>query len=215
METNSEQQGLLTNAEEGAVMSECFIGSYESTTAGTTRRNVDDVSDSDSDSSLTLNCRYVLATVAVLSVVWTAVLATTSSDTTETNIATELSPFLLGTGLVPPYISKGVPSSPIIDNYFDSDQAPFSLKSPAEVGIDDFIRSADSRPGNVFGTLRRDDAPSYELPKPAMPTNSWYQNLLVGTVNNKQLGAANRVYTIRECNCLALHFVEFVTCKTL
>ena len=66
----------------------------------------------------------------------------------------------------------------------------------------------DSRPGKVFGSLRREDAPSYEfndpnfnvetVPKPAMPTNAWYQSLLVGSVNDGHLGIANRVYTIRE-----------------
>ena len=52
------------------------------------------------------------------------------------------------TGLIPEYVTKGLPSSPAMDKeIFDSDPAPFSLKSPAELGIDDVIRSMDTRPG--------------------------------------------------------------------
>ena len=91
-----------------------------------------------------------------------------------------------------------------------------SIELMEEIGIEDFIRSMDSRPGKVFGSLRREDAPSYEfydpnfnvetVPKPAMPTNAWYQSLLVGSVNDGHLGIANRVYTIRECNCICFTF---------
>mmetsp|Transcript_27019 Transcript_27019/g.45940 ORF Transcript_27019/g.45940 Transcript_27019/m.45940 type:complete len:1169 (-) Transcript_27019:103-3609(-) len=211
MEMKSEQRGLLSTAEEGAVgtgrsSSGSSYQSGESSNSSSRSTTNDDESPSDLVTHVSTR-RYVSATIATLMVAWVAVMKITSSETMEATNDDEQSPFLLGiTGLVPPYKSKGLPSSPSMNNFLDNDPAPFSLKSPAEIGIDDFIRSMDSRPGNVFGSLRREDAPSYEfndpnfnvetVPKPAMPTNAWYQSLLVGSVNDGHLGIANRVYTI-------------------
>ena len=221
MEMKSEQRGLLSTAEEGAVGTgrRSSVSSYqsgESSNSSSRSTTNDDESPSDLVTHVSTR-RYVSATIATLMVAWVAVMKITSSETMEATNDDEQSPFLLGiTGLVPPYKSKGLPSSPSMNNFLDNDPAPFSLKSPAEIGIDYFIRSMDSRPGNVFGSLRREDAPSYEfndpnfnvetVPKPAMPTNAWYQSLLVGSVNDGHLGIANRVYTIRECNCICFTF---------
>ena len=204
MKMKSEQLGLLSTVEEGAAGTRSSVASYQSSSSSCAAESNND---SPSEFSTSITRRHVYATIATLIVAWVAVIKTTSTNTKK---AAKQSPFLLGsTGLVPPYKSKGLPSSPSMnDKYLDSDPAPFSFKSPAEIGIDDYIRSMDSRPGKVFDSLRREDAPSYEfndpnfdvetVPKPAMPTNSWYQSLLVGSVNDGQLGTANRVYTIRE-----------------
>ena len=206
MEMKSEQRGLLSTVEEGAVGTGSSVGSYQSSSSSSSSSAAESTNDeSPSEFSTHSTRRQVYATIATLIVAWVAIIKTTSSS----GDVEQQSPYLLGsTGLVPPYKSKGLPSSPSMNNYLDSDPAPFSLKSPAEIGIEDYIRSMDSRPGKVFGSLRREDAPSYEfndpnfdvetVPKPAMPTNAWYQSLLVGSVNDGQLGIANRVYTIRE-----------------
>lgn len=197
MERNREHQRLLSTVEEGAAYGSS--GSRESI----------DVSASDSSSNHFLFRRYGYAAIVLLIATLTVIKVTYSNNKAAT-AAQQSSKFTFGSmGLVPPYVAKGLPSSPSMDNVFDSDPAPFSLKSPAEVGIDDFIRSMDTRPGKVFGSLRREDAPSYAfyepqfdpeaVPKPAMPTNAWYQSLLVGSVNEGKLDINNRVYTIREC----------------
>lgn len=212
MDLENEQQGLLiSKAEEGASGTGCSVGSYQSassnSSSSTANSNYDEPT---SELSTHLTRRHVYASIATLIVTLVAVMKIAFSNTMEKANDDEQSPFLLGsTGLVPPYKSKGLPSSPYMNNYLDSDPAPFSLKSPAEIGIDDYIRSMDSRPGKVFGSLRREDAPSYEfndpnfdvetVSKPAMPTNAWFQSLLVGSVNDGRLGVSNRVYTIREC----------------
>ena len=212
MELKSEQRGLLSTVEEGVVGIGSSVGSYQSSSPGSSSSDAESNNDdSPFEISTVITRRRVYATIATLLVAWVAIIKTTSSNNTiKAAFDDEQSPYLLGsTGLVPPYRSKGLPSSPSMNNvYLDSDPAPFSLKSPAEIGIDDYIRSMDSRPGKVFGTLRREDAPSYDfndpdfdverVPKPAMPTNAWYQSLLVGSVNDGRLGVANRVYTIRE-----------------
>lgn len=212
MELKSEQRGLLSTVEEGAVGNGSSVVSYQSSSSSSSSSAAKSNND-DSSSELTISLnthRHVYATIATLIVAWVAIAKTASPNTMKAAFDDEQSPYLLGsTGLVPPYKSKGLPSSPSMNNnYLDSDPAPFSLKSPAEIGIDDYIRSMGSRPGKVFGSLRREDAPSYEfndpnfdvetVPKPAMPTNAWYQSLLVGSVNDGRLGIANRVYTIRE-----------------
>jgi hypothetical protein len=210
MEMDSEQRGLLSTAEEGAVGTEGSVGSYESTSSESPSNSASSTNDVSASnfSSTHITRRHLYAVMAALIATWATVIKiASSSNTKEATISDQQSPFLLGsTGLVPPYKRKGLPSSPSLDEIFDSDPAPFSLKSPAEIGIEDFIRSMDSRPGKVFGSLRREDAPSYEfydpnfnvetVPKPAMPTNAWYQSLLVGSVNDGHLGIANRVYTI-------------------
>ncbi len=212
MEMNSEQRGLLSNVEEGAVGNGSSMGSYQRSSPssfGSSAKSNND--DSPFELSTLITRRHVYAAIATLIVAWVAIIKTAPSNTAmKAAFDDEQSPYLLGsTGLVPPYKSKGLPSSPSMNNvYLNSDPAPFSFKSPAEIGIDDYIRSMESRPGKVFGTLRREDAPSYEfndpnfdvetVPKPAMPTNAWYQSLLVGSVNDGRLGIANRVYTIRE-----------------
>ena len=151
---------------------------------------------------------------------------TNTSPFTSTGTSTS---FLLGsTGLVPPYVSKGIPSSPSLGRTFNSDPAPFSLLTPAELGVDTHSRSSDSKPGVVFGSWRHgpprsssalpdssrrtqddqdwtEDNDSYlkdaafvadDVDRSAMPTNSWYQNLLIGSVNEGHLTPANRAYTI-------------------
>lgn len=208
MELKNEEHGLLSNAEEGAGTGS--VGSYQSASSNSSSSSANSVDDGSPSELSTLTHRHVYATIATLIVTWIAVMKIAFSNTMEASNDDEQSPFLLGsTGLVPPYKSKGLPSSPYMNNYLDSDPAPFSLMSPAQIGIDDYIRSMDSRPGKVFGSLRREDAPSYEfndpnfdvetVSKPAMPTNAWFQSLLVGSVNDGRLGVSNRVYTIREC----------------
>ena len=110
--------------------------------------------------------------------------------------------------LVPLYVTRGGddPASPWSDEALDSDPAPFSLTSPARVGVDEYVRSPATRPGDVFGSLRlAGEVPAEErdnvtrIPRrPPLPTNSWYQSLLVGSVSEGRLTEANRVYTLRE-----------------
>ena len=208
-ELKHEKQGLLSTAEEGAAGARCSVGSYQSASSNSPSSYVNSNDNVTPSETSTLTRRHMYATIATLIVTWVAVVKISNTLEASGNDDGQ-SPFLLGsTGLVPPYKSKGLPSSPFMNNYLDSDPAPFSLKSPREIGVDDYIRSMDSRPGKVFGSLSREDGPSYEyddpnfdvetVSKPAMPSNAWFQSLLVGSVNDGRLGISNRVYTIREC----------------
>ena len=122
--------------------------------------------------------------------------------------------YLLGsTGMAPPYVTRGIPSSPALDKKtFNSDPSPFSELTPAELGFHPHARPSSSRPGTVFGSWRHgpqsantDTASSSRLGAglkssagqgAAMPTNAWYQNLLVGSVNEGHLTPNNRAYTV-------------------
>ena len=203
-ERHCEHQRLLCSDEEGG-----YTGSYESIAAAKRRYSQTEVSPSEEASTSFISRRQGYAAIAALIAGWAAVIKIACSNSNnEAVTAAQQSPYLLrSAGLIPEYVTKGLPSSPSMEKeIFDSDPAPFSLKSPAELGIDDVIRSMDTRPGKVFGTLRREDSPSYAfndarfdaetIPKPAMPTNAWYQSLLVGSVNEGHLGPSNRVYTI-------------------
>lgn len=125
------------------------------------------------------------------------------------------STYLLGSsGMAPPYVTRGIPSSPALDKKtFDSDPSPFSDLTPAELGFHPYPRPSSSRPGTVFGSWRhgpqlttttgtslssrlRLGLRSSDSQGTAMPTNAWYQNLLLGSVNEGHLTPNNRAYTV-------------------
>ena len=120
--------------------------------------------------------------------------------------------YLLGsTGMAPPYVTRGIPSSPALDKKtFNSDPSPFSHLTPAELGFHPHARPSSSRPGTVFGSLRYGPQTTTTVSSSrlgvglrssagegaAMPTNAWYQNLLLGSVNEGHLTPNHRAYTV-------------------
>lgn len=110
------------------------------------------------------------------------------------------SSYVLGTGgVVAPYVERGVPNHPLVEDGFNADPEPVSYMSPDDLGLPCHSRSLDSSPGDVFGAWRNGPATNSTgkaTDGPAMPTNAWYQNLLIGSVSDGQLALANRAYTI-------------------
>ena len=132
-----------------------------------------------------------------------------SSGSPPASSSSTFTTYLLGsTGMAPPYVTRGIPSSPALDKKtFNSDPSPFSGLTPAELGFHPHTRPSSSRPGTVFGSWRHgpQSATTGRLgvglkssagERAAMPTNAWYQNLLVGSVNEGHLTPNNRAYTI-------------------
>ena len=144
-------------------------------------------------------------------VVWISPLSSSYASSTSATPSTSSSSYLLGsTGMAPPYVTRGIPSTPsVLDaQRFNSDPSPLSDMSPAELGFPNHVRDKESSPGRVFGSLilggqgsgkgrlgsnRNQDAQTTTVP---LPTNAWYQNLLIGSVNTGQLSPANRAYTV-------------------
>ncbi|RYG64836.1 hypothetical protein EON64_13175 [archaeon] len=58
---------------------------------------------------------------------------------------------------------------------WSSKAAPLSITDPATLGIQPAYRPGDSQPGPAFRTLINRGIP--------LPTNSWYENLLIGPDN--------------------------------
>uniref|UniRef100_A0A7S4SAK7 glucan endo-1,3-beta-D-glucosidase n=2 Tax=Ditylum brightwellii TaxID=49249 RepID=A0A7S4SAK7_9STRA len=102
----------------------------------------------------------------------------------------------------------GVKADSSLANTYPSDPLPFSLIGPDEIGFTTHHRSDDSLPGEVFGSWRHSVGQSKNVKsKPrnenrmkekhaAMPTNMWYENLLIGSINQKRVTENNRAYTI-------------------
>jgi hypothetical protein len=68
---------------------------------------------------------------------------------------------------------------------WSSRSAPFSTVDPRTLGFVGLDRPAESSPGNAFEELIADSKP--------LPTNSWYENLLLGvTTNNPE----NKVFQV-------------------
>lgn len=98
------------------------------------------------------------------------------------------SSYVLGTGgVVAPYVERGVPNHPLVEDGFNADPEPVSYMSPDDLGLPCHSRSLDSGPGDVFGAWRNGPATNSTgkaTDGPAMPTNAWYQNLLIGSVSD-------------------------------
>ena len=133
-----------------------------------------------------------------------------SSGSPPASSSSTFTTYLLGsTGMAPPYVTRGIPSSPALDKKtFNSDPSPFSDLTPAELGFHPHPRPSSSRPGTVFGSWRHGPQSTVSSSRlgaglkssaahgAAMPTNAWYQNLLVGSVNEGHLTPNNRAYTV-------------------
>mmetsp|Transcript_32036 Transcript_32036/g.95977 ORF Transcript_32036/g.95977 Transcript_32036/m.95977 type:complete len:1250 (-) Transcript_32036:130-3879(-) len=117
-----------------------------------------------------------------------------------------------------PYLaSSGVSpvNSPFLGMTYPSDPLPFSTVGPDDMSVmgpgapRSFQRPRETSPGKVFGSWRRRDpkvgsnqnASQHTKSEGkrslrALPTSMWYQNLLLGSVNDGILTDHNRAYTI-------------------
>jgi len=94
----------------------------------------------------------------------------------------------------------GAPPSPSVPIHHEvfSGATPFSTKDPVhDLGLPDFDRPKDSKPPKTLtegdGTTS-DGRPGNTRRRRALPTNAWYQNLLM--TNDGEPSSLNRVYTI-------------------
>jgi hypothetical protein len=71
---------------------------------------------------------------------------------------------------------------PLYTGAWRSEAEPFSVVNPEDLGIISITRPLQSRPGAIFDKI-------LAAKKRPLPTNSWLQNLFIGTVNN---GSNNR-----------------------
>ncbi len=76
-------------------------------------------------------------------------------------------------------------SKPILEAAWSSRASPFSTIDPDSLGFIPMDRPDISKPGPIFGDLLNRKVP--------LPTNSWYENLLLGFQNNR---AENKVFQV-------------------
>jgi endoglucanase Acf2 len=75
---------------------------------------------------------------------------------------------------------------PMENSAWASRSEPFSVVDPTSLGLYSVERTWSSKPGKVFGKLLHTKFP--------LPTNSWYQNLLIGGVGNRD--TENKVFQV-------------------
>lgn len=82
-------------------------------------------------------------------------------------------------------------NDPILDAAWSSKALPFSTVDPASLNVIVVDRPFSSKPGPVFGELL-ERGPDDELLIP-LPTNNWYENLLLGS---STVDAENKVFAV-------------------
>lgn len=76
-----------------------------------------------------------------------------------------------------------VSPSPILSSAWASKSEPFSRIDPTSIGILSIDRPAGSKPGPILTNLVGLNS-STHAPDTPLPTNTWYQNLILGDSNN-------------------------------
>eukprot|EP00968_Pinguiococcus_pyrenoidosus_P016745 scaffold1627_cov238-Pinguiococcus_pyrenoidosus.AAC.11 len=84
-----------------------------------------------------------------------------------------------------------VPSAPIEGSAWPAMPDPFSTVSPMDLGFLQAKRTALTMPGQIFGDLRLGARAGHPL-----PTNTWYQNMLMHDDGGRYNAAENKAYTI-------------------
>lgn len=74
-------------------------------------------------------------------------------------------------------------SPPVMTSAWSSKSEPFSTIDPTSIGILSIDRPASSKPGPILSNLIGED-PFSHAPDTPLPTNTWYQNLILGNSNN-------------------------------
>ena len=84
-----------------------------------------------------------------------------------------------------------VRGAPVEGSAWPSKPKPFSTMNPVDLGIQPVDRPVDSQPGGIFGDLR-----SGAKTRRPLPTNAWYQNMLVKNGDSQYAQQENKAYTI-------------------
>ena len=71
---------------------------------------------------------------------------------------------------------------PIFGSAWSSKAEPFSYVDPTTLGIQSIDRPSSSKPGKILENLISIDSESH-IPETPLPTNTWYQNLILGDSN--------------------------------
>lgn len=72
---------------------------------------------------------------------------------------------------------------PMLKSAWSSKAEPFSVVDPTTIGILSIDRPNNSKPGPVLSNLIAINSTSH-APETPLPTNTWYQNLILGNSNN-------------------------------
>lgn len=72
---------------------------------------------------------------------------------------------------------------PVLKSAWSSKAEPFSVVDPTTIGILSIDRPYNSKPGPVLSNLIAINSTSNN-PETPLPTNTWYQNLILGSSNN-------------------------------
>ena len=79
--------------------------------------------------------------------------------------------------------SNDVLTAPIVKSAWSAKSQPFSTIDPVELGIQEVNRPEGSKPGEILANLI-DNNVFTGAPETPLPTNTWYQNLLLGHAPN-------------------------------
>lgn len=71
---------------------------------------------------------------------------------------------------------------PVLGSAWSSKAEPFSFVDPTSLGILSIDRPASSKPGRILDNLISVNSDSH-IPETPLPTNTWYQNLILGDSN--------------------------------
>lgn len=112
--------------------------------------------------------------VAIISTVFTAVIMFASVVVSYQNTVVKVTP------------------SPILTSAWASKAEPFSRIDPTSIGILSIDRPSSSKPGPILSNLVGLNS-STHAPDTPLPTNTWYQNLILGDSNND---AENKIFQI-------------------
>lgn len=92
---------------------------------------------------------------------------------------------VVGAGLGTFFLSSSQEKPVDLGAAWSSKAAPFSTFDPRDLGFLGLQRPDESKPGAVFGDLSKDSHP--------LPTNSWYENFLLGAAYS---GQENKVFQV-------------------
>lgn len=81
---------------------------------------------------------------------------------------------------------------PVMGSAWSSKAEPFSYVDPTTLGILSIDRPASSKPGRILDNLISVD-PESRIPDTPLPTNTWYQNLILGDSN---IDPENKIFQI-------------------
>ena len=81
---------------------------------------------------------------------------------------------------------------PFLGAAWSSKADPFSIVDPADLGIQSIGRPDGSQPGPILSNLMHKD-PITGTPSTPLPTNTWYQNLILGDSNTQP---ENKIFQI-------------------